>query len=101
MDIEANKKAGIYDHGDPAVNECLKGRFNKSEKADDSYLKNFNKGRMVLYRMRVTCKCDVGQKCARVLPKQEQGWSEYMGSLVNGYFAERPKTRFSNVQRKS
>lgn len=72
----------------------MKGRFNHTDSADDAYMKNFNKGQMVLYRIQVTCKCDVDKKCARVLPKQEQGWSEYMGSLVNGYFTERHEKRF-------
>ena len=101
VDIENNKNAGIYDSGDPAVNECLKNRFNRTKSADTAFLENFNKGQMLLYRIRVTCKCAVGEKCARVLPKQEQGWSEYMGSLSNGYFTERPKRRFDNIQRKS
>lgn len=96
VDIAGNEKAGVFDHGDTATNACLKNRFNSTDNQETLHFKNFNKGHMVVYRLQITCKCEQGKKCARVLPKREQGWTEYMGSLANGYFNERPTRRFNN-----
>ena len=101
LDIDANRKLGIYDEGDTATNFCLSKRLNKTtfDNQKTANKKNFNNGKLTLYRFQVTCKCEKDKICAKVLPKKEQGWSGYMGSLTNGYFNTRPKARFHPTKR--
>ena len=97
LDIDKNEENGIYDHGDSAVNFCLEKRLGKQGKLDSQeslFEKNLNYGKMTVHRHHVTCKCRPGENCARVLPKREQGWTGYMGSMSNGYFVTRPLGRF-------
>ncbi|XP_065664326.1 uncharacterized protein LOC100208465 isoform X3 [Hydra vulgaris] len=91
VDIKSNKAKGIYDRGDTAVNVCLQSRYNGTLFDDFKSMqaKNFNKGTMTLYRYQVTCACEIGMKCAKVLPQHKQGWTGYMGSMGNGYFNNR------------
>lgn len=96
VDIDENLRLGIYDEGDSAVNFCLGKRLNgtKFDDQETANKKNFNTGKLTFYRFKVSCKCEHGEKCAKVLPKSEQGWTGYMGSLANGYFNQRSKGRF-------
>lgn len=89
-----NTRNGLFDLGDDAVNQCLKKRFNGTDDEQMFLKRNVNKSRLDVYRIQISCECEHGQKCARVLPGQEQGWSEYMGTLSNGFFRDRPKRRF-------
>ena len=52
---------------------------------------SINMGQLVVYRFSVRCMCDpstlsYGQKCAKVLPWEKQGWSAYMGSQGDSKF---------------
>ena len=79
------------------MNDCLQSRYNGTVLDDvkNTFAKNFNKGVMTLYRFQVTCECEKGKKCAKVLPQQEQGWAGYMGSMSNGYFNNRKSSSSS------
>ena len=94
----SNRAKGIYDEGDTATNYCLSKRQNDTAFDDpvSAKKKNFNNGRLTLYRYQITCTCKQGKDCVRVLPQKEQGWSEYMGTLSNGIFNKRPKGRLHN-----
>ena len=97
--MEGNEEQGIYDEGDTAVNHCLKERYKNAtlDNQESAMKKSYDKGKMTLYRFKITCKCDQGKRCAKVLPKKDQGWTGYMGSLSNGYFKKRPEKYFHPV----
>jgi len=92
VDIKKNKELGFIDEADSAINNCLSQRMNltTNSKKYDKYA-----GKLTLYRYEITCVCEKDQQCAKVLPKKEQGWTGYMGSLTNGYFLQRDERRFN------
>ena len=97
VDKSSNIANGLYDDGDSATNFCLAKRL-KGVTFDDPITakkKNFNNGKLTVYRYEVTCTCkqDLNSDCVRALPHDEQGWGEYMGSLSNGFYNRRPKGR--------
>ena len=94
-----NYKAGIFDAGDAAVNECLKNK-QKPDKNNifisqhdfDVYKIHF--GSLSVYRFTLKCKCNnlsSSQRCSRFLPFSQQGWGGYMGTLTNSYFVPRKR----------
>ncbi|CAG9763246.1 unnamed protein product [Ceutorhynchus assimilis] len=60
--------------------------------ADFERLAQLKLGQMTVYRMRIQCNCDssydkeIKEKCVRFLPKNAQGWSEYLGRNGDGVF---------------
>ena len=94
-----NYKAGIFDAGDAAVNECLKNK-RKPDKGNifisqhdfDVYKIHF--GSLSVYRFTLKCKCNnlsSSQRCSRFLPFSQQSWGGYMGTLTNSYFVPRKR----------
>ena len=97
VQTQDNKANGFYDEGDAAVNFCLKdkpdekGRIYQSQSTYDP--KNVHLGSLTVYRFNIKCVCKETrsntQRCSRVLPMSQQGWSGYMGTFANGFYNER------------
>ena len=92
VDEHRNREYGIYDRGDTVTNYCLSKRLPK-ETYDDPSKKNFDGSQLTVHRYGLRCVGGVGKSTIRVLPQQEQGWSEHMGSMSNGYFNRRENAR--------
>ena len=98
IDIDENREKGYYDEGDTAVNHCLKNRTQEVKGTFDSQSTydptKIHPGRLIVYRFNIKCLCkDPNQKCAKMLPMSQQGWGGYMGTLANGFYNERIKSR--------
>ena len=82
------------------MNECLKKKQHQTDKEQifvsqsdyDLYKVHF--GSLTVYRFSLKCKCNnlsPSKKCAKFLPKSEQGWGGYMGTLTNSFFNPRKR----------
>ncbi|CAK9806048.1 hypothetical protein ANTQUA_LOCUS4687 [Anthophora quadrimaculata] len=80
-----------YKQNDDIIKECLDERgvnYNAQQERNDKENFKISLGQMTIYRMRLECTCPEdmlpNQSCKNI--SLHQSWSEYLGSLGNGYF---------------
>ncbi|CAK9800066.1 Protein FAM234B [Anthophora plagiata] len=80
-----------YKQNDDIIKECLDERgvnYNTQQERNDKENFKISLGQMTIYRMRLECTCPEdmlpNQSCKNI--SLHQSWSEYLGSLGNGYF---------------
>ncbi|XP_022110434.1 uncharacterized protein LOC110989995 [Acanthaster planci] len=83
-----------YEH--MAMDKCTEGTTRKQREEYvsrlgplDIYPFNIHTGELTVYRLRLTCRCkkqSANQRCAKVLPYDEQRWAAYMGTYGNSHF---------------
>ncbi|KAI4469664.1 hypothetical protein MML48_1g18960 [Holotrichia oblita] len=81
--------------------ECIEEQFRQNRKTDEdqdirdqsfpyyNQVARLSLGQMTVYRVRIECKCHSprkGERCAKFLDMNKQGWPSYLGSKGDGIF---------------